>query len=217
MEEAAFLAAVQRVVGGIQVEDDLLRRRLVRVETELDEQPLDRRTVVSDLVVARRLARRRMLKPVERALSCHRRAVLPPGSELAREDRHHRVVPKLIVVDKVLVAQCDSDNPLADQRRHRVLNLSLRPAVAEAGGKALDEPDCPVRGSQQQRTSIRGHCPAVERRHHTAALDHSKRECLCATLCRHRGAPLRRRKSLLQKNYRRFRAPMHLLRVRNPG
>jgi hypothetical protein len=32
-----------------------------------------------------------------------------------------------------------------------------------------------------------------------------------ATLCRHRGTPLRRVKPLSQKSYRRSRAPMHLL------
>ena len=38
MEEAAFLVAVQRIVGGIQVEDDLLRRLLVGLQEQLDEQ-----------------------------------------------------------------------------------------------------------------------------------------------------------------------------------
>ena len=55
VEEPAFLGAVQRIVGGVQVEHDLLGWRLVRVEEQLDEQPLDRGRVVADLVVARRL------------------------------------------------------------------------------------------------------------------------------------------------------------------
>ena len=38
MEEAAFLVAVQRVVGGVEIEDDPAWRRLVRVEEEVDEQ-----------------------------------------------------------------------------------------------------------------------------------------------------------------------------------
>ena len=42
VEEAAFLVAVQRIIGGIEVEDDLLGRRLVRLEEEVDEQALDR-------------------------------------------------------------------------------------------------------------------------------------------------------------------------------
>ena len=54
MEEAAFLVPVQRIIRGIEVEDDLLGRRLVRLEEEVDEQALDRRPVMADLVVAAR-------------------------------------------------------------------------------------------------------------------------------------------------------------------
>ncbi len=42
MEEPAFLVAVQRIVGGIEVEDDLFGRLLVGFEEELDEQAFDR-------------------------------------------------------------------------------------------------------------------------------------------------------------------------------
>ena len=42
MEEAPLLAAVQRVVGGVEVEDQLRGRLLVGVEEEIDEEPLDR-------------------------------------------------------------------------------------------------------------------------------------------------------------------------------
>ena len=43
VEEATFLMTVQRIVRGIQVENDLFRRRPVRLEEEVDEQPFDRR------------------------------------------------------------------------------------------------------------------------------------------------------------------------------
>ena len=43
VEEAAFLIAVQRVVRGVEVEDDLLGRPVVRLEQQVDEQGLDRR------------------------------------------------------------------------------------------------------------------------------------------------------------------------------
>ena len=68
MEEPALLMAVQRIVGGVEIEDDLLGRGAVRIEEELDEQPLDRRHVMTDLVVPVR-SPRRVLEPVERALA----------------------------------------------------------------------------------------------------------------------------------------------------
>ena len=39
VEEAPLLMPVQRIVGGVEIEDDLLRRRAVRLEEEIDEQP----------------------------------------------------------------------------------------------------------------------------------------------------------------------------------
>lgn len=52
---AGRLLAVDRIVSCIEVEHDLLRRALVRLQEEIDEQRLDRRRIVADLVVARRL------------------------------------------------------------------------------------------------------------------------------------------------------------------
>ena len=49
VEEPAFLMAVQRIVGGVEVEDDLLGRPVVRLEEEVDEQALDRRGVMAIL------------------------------------------------------------------------------------------------------------------------------------------------------------------------
>ena len=42
VKEAAFLIAVQRVIGCVQIEHDLARRSLMRVEKQVHEQPLDR-------------------------------------------------------------------------------------------------------------------------------------------------------------------------------
>ena len=52
VEEPPLLVAVQRVVGGVEIEHDLLRRLRVRVEEEVHEQRLDRRAVVGDPAVA---------------------------------------------------------------------------------------------------------------------------------------------------------------------
>lgn len=65
VEEAALLVPMQGVVGGVQVEDDLFGRRGMCVEKDLDEQPLDRRRIVADLVIARRF-RPAQLQPVKR-------------------------------------------------------------------------------------------------------------------------------------------------------
>ena len=169
-----------------------------------------------DLVVAAR-RQRRVLEPVQRALAGERGAVFALGLELAGERRQHRVVAQLIVVDQVLVAERDAEHPLRHHRRDRVLDLRLGAVVDETGREPPDQTDRPIGRAEQQPAGVRGVVPAIERGHHLAALDHFITEQVAATLCRHRGAPLRQLKSLWQKSYARFRAPMHLLPVRNPG
>jgi hypothetical protein len=151
-----------------------------------------------------------MFEPVQRAFAGQRRTVRPAGLELAGQDRHCRVVSQPVMVEHILVAKGEAEHPLADQRRNPVLDPLLRAPIAEATGEPFDEPDRLVGRPKQQRAGIRGHRPAVERRHHTTTFDHSKVELRRATLCRHRGAPLLGAKSVWQKSYRRFRAPMHL-------
>jgi len=46
---------VQWIVGGVEIEGDLRRRCGMGIEKQVDKQPLDRRRVIADLVVAGRL------------------------------------------------------------------------------------------------------------------------------------------------------------------
>jgi hypothetical protein len=56
---------LQRVVGSVEVEDDLLWRLLVGFEEEIDEQAFDRGRIVAHLVIARRFGPAQ-LQPVQR-------------------------------------------------------------------------------------------------------------------------------------------------------
>ena len=218
VEEAALLMPVQGNVGRVEVEDDLPGWPLaVRLEEEIDEQRLDRRRIMADAVIAARLAGRGVFQPVQGALSGQGRAVGAPGRELAGEDRQHRVVAELVMIDDVLMPERDAENALADQGGDLVLDPLRRPRVAEAGGEARDQVDGAVGRAKQQRAGIRGDRPAVESGHHAASFDRCKLEQRRATLRRHRGPLLHRRKALSQKNFRRFGAPMHLQLVRYPG
>jgi hypothetical protein len=173
VKESPFLAPVQRIVGRVEVENDLCRRRAMRVDEQLDEQPLDRRNVVADLVIARRFASGRVLEPVERALAGQRRTARPACLELAGEDRHHRIVAQPIMVEQVLIPQRQAEDPLADQRRNLMLDPARRAPIAETAGEPLDEPDRLVGGPEQQRPGIRGHSTPIERCDHPTSLDHS--------------------------------------------
>src|SRR5688572_24598461 len=93
---------------------------------------------MADAVIAARLAGRSVFQPVQGALSGQGRAVGAPGRELTREDRQHRVVAELVMIDDVLMPECDAENALADQGGDLVLDPLRRPRVAEAGGEAGD-------------------------------------------------------------------------------
>ena len=216
VEEPPLLVAVQRVVGGVEIEHDLLRRPVVGVEEQIHEQRLDRRAVVGDPAVAVGPGGA-MLEPVERALSRERRAPAVPRLQPAKHHPEHRVVAQPVVVEQVLVAERNAEHPLPDQRRHLVDHPLRRPAVDEAGREALDEPDRPVGRPEQKPARVRGDRAAIEIRHHRTAIDPCESHRLHATLCRHRGALLRGPKSLSQKHFPTFRTPMHLPLVRNAG
>jgi hypothetical protein len=55
VEEPPLLLPMHRIVGRVQIEDDLARRTLVRVQEQVDHQPLDGNWIVTDLVISRRL------------------------------------------------------------------------------------------------------------------------------------------------------------------
>ena len=188
VEEASLLMPVQRVVGGVEIEDDLLRRPLVHLQEQRHRQRLDRRSVIGDLVIARRFALAQF-QPVQRRLAGHRRTGLAPGRKLARQHRHQRVVPQLVVIVEVFVAERNAKNPLADQRADRMFDQVLTAMIAKAIRKTTHQIDRSVGRAQKQRSGIRRHQASIKGSFHSPTFYHSKIKPLCATLCRHRGAP----------------------------
>ena len=155
VKEAAFLIAVQRIVGGVEVEHDPARRFLMRVEKQVDKQLLDRRSIVADPVIARRLARpRRMLQTVQRALARQEPRRLAGAIELAEEDSQNRIAAKFVVVVKVLVAERQAEDPLGDESLQRVNGEKLAAAVGKASREPIRQSDRLVRLAQQQRPSV---------------------------------------------------------------
>jgi len=161
VKEAAFLIAVQRIVGGVEVEHDPARRFLMRVEKQVDKQLLDRRSIVADPVIARRLARpRRMLQTVQRALARQEPRRLAGAIELAKEDAQNRIAAKFVVVVKVLVAERQAEDPLGDESLQRVNGEKRAAAVGKASREPIRQSDRLVRLAQQQRPSVGRNHPA---------------------------------------------------------
>jgi hypothetical protein len=91
VEEPTFLMPVQRVVGGIEVQNDLRRRTVMRVEEQLHEQPLDGGAIMTDPVILRRFGLAQ-LHPVQRALACQSGAIRSARRKFPRQHRQHRIM-----------------------------------------------------------------------------------------------------------------------------
>ncbi len=136
MEEAAFLHAVERDVGVVEIDHDLARRALMGLDEQIDQQRIDLRAVAIDLVILRAMPLRRVLKTIERALAGQRLAVRSQHRfQFARQHRERRVLAQLVVIDKVLVAQREAKNPLPHQRLHLMLDKARIAPVGEARRK----------------------------------------------------------------------------------
>ena len=202
VKEPAFLLAVQRIVGGVEVEHDLARRLGVRVEKQLDEQPSrspPRRGRSCDSAAALPAARR-MLQAVQRALARQRRRRLAVALELAEQHAQNRIAAKFIVVVEVLIAQRQAEDALRDQRLERMHG---------------HKPDCGGRAKQAANRSISPIALSVSPSSNAPASDDTippsksattrrppalpNSDLRRATLRLHRGAPSNRRNSLITK------------------
>jgi hypothetical protein len=108
----------------------------------------------------------------------------------------------MIVIVDILVTQGDGEDALADERRHCVQQRIRVAPIPETAGKSLDQPDCSVRGPEQQPAGVRGDLATVERAHNPVTFHGSEIERILATVCAHRGRSPLSVKSLVHNNYR---------------
>ncbi|ACP27247.1 hypothetical protein NGR_c35230 [Sinorhizobium fredii NGR234] len=158
----------------------------MRVQEQLDEQRFQRLPVVSDLVIARRLAETAVLQPVQGGFAGKHRTVLPLRRQPLRQKREHRVVAQPVVVIDILVAQRDRRNALPDQRAHAVDRARRIAVINEASGHPVEQSDDPIDMAKQQGAGIRGDRSAVETSDHFVTVEAFKFELLGDTVCLHR-------------------------------
>ena len=101
-----------------QVQHDLFGWFGMGLQKRLDQQLVDRLfAVVNLLVTARRFAAQ--LQAVQRALAGQRFLAHPL---FPAQHRQQRILPQLVVIADVLVAECQRIHPLRDHLLHRVRN-----------------------------------------------------------------------------------------------
>jgi len=134
VEEAPLLIAVERIVGGVEIQHDPGRRPGVGIEEVAHEAVLDRGPIVDELVVARGRGGC-ALQTVERAAPGQGMAALtalgPQQIRFADRQRQQGIVAQPVVVVEVLVAQRLAEHALAQQLLDRVLDALRAPVVGE--------------------------------------------------------------------------------------
>ena len=216
VEEAPFLMAVQRNVGGVEIEHDLAGRLFVCFQKHIHQQRIDLAPITVDLVILRAVPLGRVLEPVERALAGHRLAVRAHRLQFARQNCEQRILAQLVVVVQVLVAQRQPEHPLRHQRFDPVLDKQRVAPVCEAARKAAHQSQTPIQLPQEQATRVRGDRTPVKTTTTFRPSQVQTRTVLRYTR-RHRGSFPNHSKIAFQKDFRRFRTPMHSLPLRNRG
>ena len=144
VEEAAQLMAVDRVIGGVEVQHDPIRRHGVGLEEQRDEEVFDGSCATDDLLVPAILVGpdRGQFQAVERTLTCQGltfvtlpEPVLAGGIFLSHDGRQQGIVPQVIVVVEVLVAQGQSINSLGYEMFEGVLDELWVSMIGEASSE----------------------------------------------------------------------------------
>ena len=163
MVEAPLLAAVQRHVGGVQVQHQLLRRRPEALREQLRQQRVEAPEVRHHLAMLPVQARRRrQLQPVQRALARQRLAVVAALLQAAQHRAQQRVLAQRVVIVQILVAQRHAEDALTHQRLHLVHDVGGVAVVGEAGRHPAEQPDRLVGQAHEQRAAVGGQGAARE-------------------------------------------------------
>lgn len=170
VEEAALLFAVQRIVGGVEVEHHLASVAPQALHAEAQQERPGPGGVEVHLVVAA-LAVTGQLQPVERGSGGERRAV-----ELVGRGRQERIVTQGRVVVEVLVAERQAQHPLGEQRAHRVRDEVRIAPVHEARGEFARQPQRAIQIAQQQHACVGTEASAVKTRDHLSRTKGLKRK-----------------------------------------
>ena len=126
MEKPIDLVAVDRVVGGVEVQHQFLWRLGVRRDEHLDQR-------LGDL--GQGLARHPVLEPAQRRRRRQRLVGVDPplGHQL-----HQRVVSKMLMIVAIFVPHRDGKDPLPEHRRLLMGDHLLVPRV---GNRRVDPVD----------------------------------------------------------------------------
>ena len=175
VEEVLLLVAVDRVVGGVDVEGEFGGRRLERREELVDQDGRDADEVGAGDAV---------LEPAERGGRGEFGGAVDFG--VVGRGLPERIAPEELVVVEVLVAGGEPEDPLGQERPLRVDDAFGRAGIGDGRVERRREADAAVGLTQQQQAGIGRDVAGGELGDEFPAADPGKRDGRCGTVC-HRG------------------------------
>lgn len=133
VEEAALLITVEGVVGGVEIDDDLVGRDGIGIQEGIDEELPDLSLVPLDALVAIRFAGlpSPQFEPVQGALTGQRIGV----AIAAADDAEQGIGTPQVVVVKILIALTQAIDPLREQILDRMRDQILTAMIKKTTRK----------------------------------------------------------------------------------
>src|ERR1017187_1570171 len=171
VEEAALLVAVDAVVGGVKVEDQMLWGHRVRGDELVDQDlgDLDQGFAIEAILQAAECRRR--------GEGQFRLGGLPGG------DLEHGVNAKVLMVVEVLLPQGDCGYALGDHGTLVVNDEDGVSGVGDGGVYGVEQADLVVDLAEQQRTGICSESSTLEVREDGLGPEGGKVEAVWVTVC----------------------------------
>lgn len=166
MEEAPLLLAVHGIVGGIEVEDELLRSSRKRGDEPIQDDRVNghcRGPIGALLESAQRRARSPRRRLPEHRLRC-------------------KVVAQPVVIVEVFVALHQPVDPLAQHLHDTVIDPAGITTILQRLRHPLDQPKLGIRPAHQQQPRIRGYIAAIKSNLNASASNPPKQFALNGTI-----------------------------------
>ena len=149
VEQAQLLAAVHRVEGVVDIEDDALRHLPERAAVDVDQSPAQ---------AQQRPRIRQVLQPRDGRL----RTQVPTRRQPFERHLEQRIEAQARRVVAVLVAGRDHQQPEADDVRQRVHGAVGITRIVDAGGQTVGDREPALDLAQNQQTAVGGQAATVE-------------------------------------------------------
>ena len=199
VEEPARWMTVNRIVGGIEVQDELFRRRGVESQEGFHEPGRELVLPSPDLLITALGVGlgRSQLQAIQRALAGQWLAPVAWVQPLVAchiaftdQRRQQGIGPQLVVIVQVFIAQGQGEHPLLDQLLDRVFDQIRIAEIIKTASQVREQTGLGLHLPQQQAACIRSNRPTIEPGRDFAVSQGLEIERSSATLCRHRAASL---------------------------